>query len=88
VIGNEAARQPHNFHVAPSLALEPSTRLNPVEIAVNVELQENRRVIRRPTGCLWVNPAEADLRQIKLIHEDIDHPNRIVLADPVVQAFG
>src|SRR4030095_11151852 len=42
VIGNEAARQPHHFNVAPGLTLEPAARLNPVEIAVYVELQQDR----------------------------------------------
>ncbi len=88
MIGNEAARQPHHLDVAPSLALEPSTRLNLVEVAVDIELQQNRRMIARSAGCLRLNAIKAKSPQIKLIHEDIDHPNRIVLADPVVQAFG
>ena len=38
VIRYKPARQPHHLNVARSLTLEPSTRLNPIEIAVNVEL--------------------------------------------------
>ena len=32
--------------------------------------------------------AETKLAQIEFVDEHINHPNRIVLADPVFQAFG
>jgi hypothetical protein len=38
VIGNKPSRQPHDLYVAPGLALKPSARLDPVQIAVHVEL--------------------------------------------------
>ncbi len=41
VIRNQAAGQPHDLDIAPRLALQPAARLNPVEIAVDVELQQN-----------------------------------------------
>src|SRR5664279_3706441 len=44
-------------------------------------------MIRRPTGYLGFDPAEPKLSQIEFIDKDIDDPNRIVLADPVFQAF-
>src|SRR5580658_3776016 len=40
VVRGEPAGQPHDLDVAPSLTLKPSARLNPIEIAVNVELQQ------------------------------------------------
>ena len=58
VIGNEPTRQPHDLNVASGLTLEPAARLNPVEIAVDVELQQDRRMIRRPAGYLGIDPAE------------------------------
>ena len=51
VIGSKSTRQPHHLNVAPSLVLEPPARLNPVKIAVDVELQQDRRMIRGPAGC-------------------------------------
>ena len=56
VIGNEAAGEPHHLDVASGLTLEPAARLNPVEVAVDVELQQYRRMIRRPAGCLGITP--------------------------------
>ena len=61
--------------------------MNPIEIAVDVKLQQHQRMIRRPPGRLGSNPIEAELTQIKLVDKDVDHPNRIVLIDPVFQAF-
>ena len=64
VIGSKPARQPHHLNVAPSLTLKPAARLNPIEIAVDVELQQDRRMIRRPAGYLGIDPAEPKLGQI------------------------
>ena len=44
-------------------------------------------MIRRPAGCLGIDPAEPKSGQIELLDENIDHPNSIGLADPVFQAF-
>src|SRR6185436_17161283 len=87
VIGSKTAREPHHLDVAPGLTLKPAARLNPVEIAVNVELQQHRRMIRRTAGCLGIDPVEPKLGQIEFVDKDVNHPNRIVLADPVFQAF-
>ena len=38
-------------------------------------------------GCLGMDPTKPKLGQIEFFDEDIDHANRIVLADPVFQAF-
>ena len=44
-------------------------------------------MIGRPTGCLGVDPVKSDLGQIEFLDKDVYHPNRIVLADRVFQAF-
>jgi len=36
VIGNKPARQPHHLDIASRLALEPTARLHPVEIAIEL----------------------------------------------------
>jgi hypothetical protein len=51
-------------------ALEPAARLNPIEVAVDVELQQHRRMIRRPAGYLRIDPVEPKLAQIEFIDED------------------
>ena len=44
-------------------------------------------MIRGSAGCLGIDPTKTKLGQIEFFDEDIDRANRIVLADPVFQAF-
>jgi Flp pilus assembly protein CpaB len=44
-------------------------------------------MIRRPAGYLGIDPVEPKLGQIEFVDKDVDHPNRIILANPVFQAF-
>jgi hypothetical protein len=48
---------------------------------------ESRRMVRRPAGCLLIDPFEPNLVESEFIDKNIDHPNRIVLMEPVFQAF-
>jgi hypothetical protein len=67
-VGLQAAKQPDDLDVAATLALQPSARSDPVEVAVNVELQQvARRVARTPrrfrldapeTRCREVEPVD------------------------------
>ena len=86
--GARRPEQPHQLDVALRLALQPPARLHPVEIAVDVELQQNRGMIRGPPGRRRLDPFEAELRKIELVDEGVDHPNRVVLVDPVFKASG
>jgi hypothetical protein len=45
-------------------------------------------MIRRPTGHLGIDPTEPSLGKIEFIDKGVDHPNGIVLANPVFQAFA
>jgi hypothetical protein len=82
-----AIDQPHHLAIAPGLTLQPAARLHPFEIAIDIELQKDQRVVRRPAGCLRIYPVEPKLSQIEFVDKNVDHPNRIVLADPVFHAF-
>ena len=44
-------------------------------------------MIRGSAGCFGIDTTKPKLGQIEFFDEDIDHANRIVLADPVFQAF-
>ena len=88
VVGDKAAKQPHHLEVTAGLALKPPARLHPIEVAVDVKLQENRGMIGRPPGRLRLHPCEPEFGKIERIDERIDHTNRIILVDPVIEAFG
>ena len=42
---------------------------------------------RRLAGHLGLDTVEPKLGKIEFVHKDVDHPNWIVLADPVPKAF-
>ncbi len=44
-------------------------------------------MVRGSSRRLGIDPDKPELRKIKFIDEDINHPNRIVLVDPFLQAF-
>ena len=44
-------------------------------------------MIRRPAGYLGIDPAKTQVGQIEFIDKDLNHANRIVLANPVCHAF-
>src|SRR3984893_13005958 len=60
-------------------------RVHPIEVSVDVNLQQRRRMVGRPSCRLWLDAAKAQLHHIKLIDKDIDRPDRIVLAQIVIQ---
>ena len=44
-------------------------------------------MIGRSAGHLGLDTVEPKLGKIEFVHKDVDHPNWIVLADPVPKAF-
>src|SRR5438132_13012433 len=71
-----------------TLFRSPAARLNPIEIAVDVELEQYRRMIRRPAGRLRIDPVEPKPAEVEFVDKDVNDPNRIVLMNPVFQAIG
>src|SRR6266700_7760691 len=64
VIGDKAAKQPHHLEVTARLALKPAARLHTIEVAVDVQLQQNRGMIGRPARYLGLDPREPKLGKI------------------------
>ncbi len=87
VIGNQAPAQPHDLQVAAGLALKPTARLYPVEIAVDVKLQQDRRMVGWPARGFRIDTTEPQTAQIKPLDKGLDHTNRIVLRNKVFKRF-
>jgi len=87
VIRCEPTQQPHDLDIASGLAFEPSARLNPVQVAVNVKLEQNRGVVRWPTSRRRLHPLKAHLSQIERIDKYVDHANRVALVNEIIEAF-
>jgi hypothetical protein len=76
-VPHQAAGQPNQFDVALALPLQTPARLHPIEVSIDVNLQQCRRMISWSLCSLRLNSAEAQPRQVKLIYKDIDRPYRL-----------
>src|SRR5438067_2231711 len=83
-IRHQAAGQPHQLDITLALPLQAPARLHPIEVSVDVNLQQRRRMVGRPSCCRWLDATKAEPCQIKLIDKDIDRPDRIILTQIVV----
>ncbi len=86
-VRRQAARQPHQFDIALRLPLKTPAGLQAIEIAVDVDLEQHGRVIRRPASRSGFNTFKAQVLKIQLVDERVDHADRVVVPDEVVQAL-
>src|SRR5205823_4338922 len=56
-VRHQAASQPNQLDVALAFSLQASARLHPIEVAVDVNLQQRRRMIGRPPAQYRQSPA-------------------------------
>jgi len=66
------------------LGLKPAAGPDPVEVAVDVELQHICRVVARPAGLLGLHPAEAGCREVQPFDERVDEADRVLSMHVVV----
>ena len=87
-VRRQAPGQPHQLNVALGLAFQTPTGLQPVEIPVDVDLQQHRRVVRGTPSVRRRHTLEAKAGQIQFVDEDVDHTHRVVRDDKVVKTLG
>jgi hypothetical protein len=87
-VGSQTLCQPHQFDVALRFSFEPPARLDPIEIAVNVELQEHGGMVSGPARFRSLDTFEAKAGQVQLFDENVDHTYRVVLCYVIVQELG
>jgi hypothetical protein len=63
-VRRQATGQPHHLDVALRLALQPPARLDAVHVAVDVDLEQDCGVVRRPAGAGRVGAGEAEVLQV------------------------
>ena len=87
-VRHQSTGQPHQFDVASRLTLKAAARLDAVEVAVEIDLQNGRWAIAGTACRLRVHPVKTQSDQIELANENIDHPDRVVLGHVILQAVG
>src|SRR6476659_8200900 len=68
-----------------AFTLKPSARRNAIEIAINIYLEQCRRMVAGPPFFQRLNPTKAKLIKIKTFNERVNRTNRIVLGHVVVK---
>lgn len=87
VIRRQSPGQPHQFDIPLCLSFQVPAGLNPIEIAVDVELEKNRRMVGRPPCGRRLDTVEPHLTKIEFIDKDIFDANRIRFGNVVVEHF-
>ena len=81
----QLAGQPDQLDIALAFALKASARRNAIEIAINVYLEQRRRVIAGPSFFQRRDPAKAKPAKIEAFNESVNRTNRIVIGHVVVK---
>ena len=71
-VGPQAAKQPNDLDVAATLSLQPSARSDPVEVAVNVELQQVARRVARTPRRFRLDAPETRCREVEPVDKHVD----------------
>ena len=84
-IGHQTPGQPHQFDIAVGLFLKAPARLNPIQVAVDIQFQQHGWVVSRPTGGGGIDALKPQLAEIQFVNEGIDDAHRIGLRNVVVE---
>ena len=86
-VGSQATQQPDHFQIARGLRLEPPAGAHPIDVSINIELQQIRRIVARPTRVLRLNAPETGFLQITLINERLNETHRIFSTDVIINCY-
>jgi hypothetical protein len=86
-VRSQATCQPHQLQVAIRLLLESATRLDAVQISVQINLQQRPWMVGRTAGCIRLKTVEAQSCEVQLLDERLDDAYRVVLRDVLINAL-
>jgi hypothetical protein len=84
-VRREPSGQPDQLDIAEGLPLKPPTRYNLVNIAVNIDLQQDARMIRRTPCRRRRNTLKSKSREVQFLDERLNDPNLVLLTNKAVQ---
>ena len=85
-VRTQPVQQEPQLDVPPALPHQPSGGTDPVEIAVDVQLHQQVRAVRRPPCGRGHGVLKSHRLEIEAVHEHLDEPRRAVLRDRVFNA--
>src|SRR5580704_466730 len=77
--------QPDHLDIALTFPLQAPARRHSIEVAIDEELEHHAGMVAGSARVEWLDADEAELVQIKSVHEYVDRTHRIVLGYVVVQ---
>jgi hypothetical protein len=85
VIKPQLLQQPHQCDIPVGRLCQATTRTETVERAINVELQQSRRVIGRPSCSSRLGPLQAQRLYSEVVDKGINETDGILYGDVVVE---
>jgi hypothetical protein len=86
-VGSQAPQQPDHFQIAGGLRLEPPAGAHPIDVSINVELQQIGRIVARPARVFRLNAPETGCLQVTLINERFNETHRIFSTDVIINCY-
>src|SRR5277367_2014647 len=83
-VGPQSAQQPDHFEIAGGLSFKPAAGSHPIDVAINVELEQVGRIVSWTAGVFRLNPGKACLIEVQIIDERVDEADRIVAMNVVI----
>src|SRR2546421_11607107 len=88
VVGLQTSQQPHHFHVALALGLQPPRRPHLPQIPVQVQLQQITRIVARSSRLRRLGTHKAQLRHVQPPNERLHDSTHVVDWNQFVQGRG
>src|SRR5437764_670455 len=87
-VGCQPPGQPHQLDITLRFAFKPSARLHAIEVAIEVNLPQRRGMIGRPARHRRRHSRKPQGGKVQFVDEDLNHPNRVLLADVARDFIG
>ena len=87
MVGSQATQQPDHFQIAGGLRLEPPAGAHPIDVSINVELEQIRRIVARSARVFRLNAPEPGCLQVTLINERLNEAHRIFSTDVIINCY-
>jgi hypothetical protein len=84
----EVPQQPDDLDIAVCLGFKAPARPDPVQVAIDVELEQISRIVARATRCLWLYADEPGRAKVEPVDESLDEPDRVVRPDIIIHRLG
>src|SRR5512132_1373827 len=86
----KSGRKPRSsqiFQIACGLRLEPPAGAHPIDVSINVELQQIGGIVARSARVFRLNAPETRFLQVTLINERLNEAHRIFSTDVIINCY-